>query len=66
MNGCIGLSLEQATERIKTQNLTCRTLEVRCRKGAPGSEARVISERVEQDGEVLLLYSCFLTTPETV
>ena len=48
------------------QNLTCRTLEVRCRKGAPGSEARVISERVEQDGEVLLLYSCFLTTPETV
>lgn len=61
MSSVLGLPLTAAKERLEQEGLSVECREVTCRKGNPGSDARVIAQR-EEAGRVVLLYSGFQTT----
>lgn len=61
MTSVLGLPLGTAEELLKSEGIGFRLTEISSRKGSEGTDFRVIGERTEEDGSVLILYAGFQT-----
>lgn len=63
MTDVLGLPLKTAVERLEAAGKTVRLEEVRCKKGASGTDARVI-RTVEEGTTTVVAYATFQTDAE--
>ena len=57
----LGYELSRAEEILQAEGFQVRSEEVRSRKGLLGNEARVVRQRLSDDGEAILTYAIFKT-----
>ena len=64
MISVVGLPLDRAIELLTASGVAVSAEETRCKKGVEGgTDARVIRQKVQEDGGVSLLYAVFRTEP---
>ncbi|HWS29133.1 MAG TPA: hypothetical protein VN512_03355 [Clostridia bacterium] len=61
MSSVLGLPVAEAVRLLEVEGCAVRLKETRSRKGVNGNEARVVRERVLENGEIELMYSVFKT-----
>ena len=61
MTTVLGYPLSRAIAVLEAEKLTVQLRELTCRKGAAGSDARIVRQQLLDDQYVLLTYALFET-----
>lgn len=61
MTAVLGYPLSRAIAALETEKLTVHLQELTCKKGAVGSDARIVRQQLLADNCVLLTYAWFET-----
>lgn len=64
MTDVLGFPLEEAIKILKAEGFEVILKGTFCKKGPAGNDDRVISQKLQSEGSVLLYYSGFKTKPD--